>query len=71
MGEESFCCHNYLEGVSFLPVHDFKEECSYHVEALAVADGLVPAGVRQEDPLEQSPLFLVVFPTEPATTRTV
>lgn len=43
----------YLEALRFGAVHHFEEEGGEDVEALAVADGLVPAGVREQDALEE------------------
>lgn len=60
-----------LERVAVAPVDHLEDEGGEEVEALAVADGLVPAGVRQQHALEQRLVLLGQLPAEEAAARAV
>ena len=61
----------YLERVVLLTLHDVKDERGEDVEALAVADRLVPARVRQQHSLQQCSFLVVLVTAEAATARAV
>ena len=56
----------HLERIFLLPLHHVQYERGEHVEALAVADTLVAASVRQQHPLQKRPLLVVILATEAA-----
>jgi len=56
-----------LQCISFLSLHYIQQQRSDHVKALAVADGLVPSCVRQQDALQDRAFRLVVLSTESTT----
>ena len=62
---------SYLERVVLLTLHDVKDERGEDVEALAVADRLVPARVRQQHAFEQCSFLVVLVAAEAATARAV
>ena len=62
---------SYLERVVLLTLHDVEDERGEDVEALAVADRLVPACVRQQHAFEQCSFLVVLVAAEAATARAV
>ena len=71
MTKEAIRRHTNLQGVVLPLVHDVQDESGQHVEALTVADLLVPARVREQHALQHGPLLVIVRTTEAATTRPV
>lgn len=58
MDARSLLSLSYLESVALVALGHLQDQGGQHVEALAVAHGLVPAGVGQQHPLQHHPVLL-------------
>lgn len=52
------CVCVYLQCIALASFSNFQDERGQDVESLAVAHGLVPAGVGQQHPLQHHPVLL-------------
>lgn len=67
----SFILCVYLECIALVAFGHFQYECSQHVESLAVAHSLIPAGVGEQHPLQDHPVLLPLLATVRTAARPV
>lgn len=61
----------YLECIALVALGNLQDERGQHVEPLAVAHCLVPAGVGQQHPLQHHPVLLALLAAVRAAARPV